>query len=293
MLRSLGSASRPLQASADQMHSLGAFSNKFVESWHADDPMTRRASYVSPTLLQNMVLRFGSTDVGSLAVGDVVMFGPPFLETDNTVNTDITDVEAPVTYVTAEDMRYDFSGRTNVPTYPPYSLAGLRKDFVRHAEITAHVTPRTVEGVRAEWNAQGEDTEDTSRGILMRIMGARTRFFLDANDRPREVGVATRNYLVMVRRQEFAWPTAVGDMFVFERCFMNEPYDVCFDQPLPERVVPLSAEEFATFRPLHGARHHNHWDHTIGNITWPWSPGDPDPEADTLFDIHTPYSDLS
>ena len=250
MRRQLGDAF-PLRASADLMHRLGVSTRRFVVALYDDDLMMHEAALVTPALLQNMMNHFGS-NVGSLAAGDVVLFGLPFLDDPSTV---ATDVDAPIEHVAAAD------------------------DPDEMFQMVHFVTPRPASSHTWE-----NITDEESRGGLMRIHGARTRFFLDATGRTREVGIASQNYLDSSRVQQWTWPSALGDMFVFERCFLDEPYDICVDRPLPERVFPLSAEEFAAFRPLHVTQHRVTFSNTSGTITSPWLPGDPDPDADALFD---------
>ena len=123
-----------------------------------------------------------------------------------------------------------------------------------------------------------------SHGHMLRFLGARTRFFLASDGTPREVGVVTPHLHEGVRYQYSRDLYAVGDVLLFERCFLDAPKDVSRDEPLPERVTALTSEAFrsAGYCPLHVAKHRIAWDtDTASEGDW-WS-GAPDPDADIML----------
>lgn len=245
----------------------------------------REAALITPELLERMRLQFGSDvhitqfrPARPLISGDVVLFGPNILTEYDDGNMCIGDnVDAPVDFITGADAEAFYT-------------------MIKRVFIPTKYIGRNDEAANQAWASRsGENNDEDGRGMMMRVLGARTRFFLAPDGSTREVGIITPNFLTMLLPQTFTeaapWTRNTlhpGDLFEFERTFLNEPFDDGFDPMFPERVTRLAPSTFATYLPLQVAKHRVVWNSAgVGHITSPWMTDDADPEADVLFEKYT------
>ena len=246
---------------------LGVLRYKYVTHPTWDENHFRKAILITSVLLRNINYHFGTIQINHRALqeGDVMLFGPIKNSTTNTTDDEI----APIDFITGEEaLSYSLLHIDNVPN-----------EFYGTEETRA----MDAKKAKAEWDARApENNQEDSRGAIIRILGVRTRFFLTPTGNTVEIGIITPNLFTVLHS---TMPTfEVGNLVLFERCYLNEPYDNGFQSVLPERISVLSREEFATYRPLHVAKHRIMFDSVgAGHITLPWSSDDPDPEADVMF----------